>query len=183
MKMAVLVGSIREQSFNHKIAQFMMERYKDKWEADILDMQGLPHFDQDAEEDPPEVVKAFKQNIREAEAVLIVTPEYNHSVPGMLKNALDWLSRVDKVMNGKPVLIVGASLGFLGTVRCQMHLRQILASPGLAAKVLPGNEVLIGSVHQKLADDGSITDTGTVDFLDTVAANFNTFAEEVQSSN
>ncbi|MFC4736095.1 NADPH-dependent FMN reductase [Bacillus daqingensis] len=177
MKTTVLVGSIRKNSYNRKIADFMKKRYGDTFQMDMPDLVNLPYFDQDAEESPAEEVTAFKQQIKDSDAVIIVTPEYNHSVPGMLKNALDWLSRVDKVLTGKPVLIVGASPGFLGTVRCQMHLRQILAAPGMSARVLPGNEVFIGGVHQKLAEDGSITDTGTVDFLDTVMKNFETFAK------
>ncbi|PRO67242.1 NADPH-dependent FMN reductase [Alkalicoccus urumqiensis] len=177
MKIAALVGSKREDSYNHRIALFMQERYRDQLDIDIKDIASLPHFDQDDEENPPEVVQQFKKEIREADGILIVTPEYNHSVPGMLKNALDWCSRVDKVMTGKPVLIAGASPGFLGTVRCQVHLRQILAAPGMAAKVLPGNEVFIGAVHQKMDDEGSITDTGTVEFLDMVVGNYVNFAE------
>ncbi|NJP39125.1 NADPH-dependent FMN reductase [Alkalicoccus luteus] len=177
MQTTVLVGSIRKESFNRKIADFMKERYADTFRMTMPELEKLPYFDQDTEETPSDEVAAFKQQIKDSDAVIIVTPEYNHSVPGMLKNALDWLSRVDKVLTGKPVLIVGASPGFLGTVRCQMHLRQILAAPGMSARVLPGNEVFIGGVHQKLGEDGSITDTGTVDFLDSVMKNFETFAK------
>lgn len=102
MKLVAFVGSVREKSFNKQIAHFFRDRYKDSFDVNILEMSALPYFDQDVEEDPPEVVKAFKEQVAEADGVLIVTPEYNHSVPGMLKNALDWLSRVEKVMNDKP---------------------------------------------------------------------------------
>ena len=152
MKVIGLVGSIREHSYNQQVANYMKERYKGRLDIDYLSMKELPFFDQDEELDPPDVVKRFKEKIASAEAVLIVTPEYNHSIPGMLKNAIDWLSRGDKVMIGKPVMIVGATPGVLGTVRCQIHLRQVFAAPGVAAKVLPGNEVLIGNVHEKLDD-------------------------------
>lgn len=177
MKLAALVGSVREESFNGKIAEFMKQRYEETFHMEKLDLQGLPHFDQDVETDPPETVKTFKQKIQEADAILIVTPEYNHSVPGMLKNAIDWVSRVERVMRGKPVLIVGASPGFLGTVRCQIHLRQILAAPGVSARVLPGNEVLINEVHTKMDEEGTITDEGTVQFLDNVMENFTNFVK------
>ncbi len=179
MKIVALVGSTRKQSFNKQIANFFSERYKEFLEIDIPEIADLPYFDQDVEEEPPEVVKAFKKKVAEAQGVLIVTPEYNHSVPGMLKNSLDWLSRVDKVMNDKPVLIIGASTGLLGTVRCQIHLRQILASPGLAAKVLPGNEVFIGNVQTKLDENGNVTDSSTIDFLDMVVNNYIQFSKEI----
>lgn len=183
MKVAGLVGSLRKGSFNQQIANFIQNRYKDEMDIEYLNIENLPFFNQDQEENPPEVVKIFKKSILESDAVLIVTPEYNHSVPGILKNALDWLSRVDKVLTGKPVLIVGATTGMLGTVRCQIHLRQILASPGLSAKVLPGNEVLIGLVHQKLDENGKLIDEPTIAFIDATIANFKAFVLEIVPDN
>lgn len=178
MEIVALVGSVRTDSYNNQIAEFMKTRYKDKLKIELLEIRHLPYFDQDEEEDPPASVKDFKHKIKNSDGVLIVTPEYNHSVPGMLKNALDWVSRVDKVMTGKPVFIAGASMGQLGTVRCQMHLRQILAAPGVAAKVLPGNEVLIGMVQNKLDAKGNIVDEPTVAFLDSVVDQYLAFSSE-----
>ena len=89
-------------------------------------------YDQDIENNPPSVVTEFKGKVANADAVLWVTPEYNGTVPGVLVNAIDWLSRVDKVMIGKPSWIMGASMGNLGTVKAQMHLRDILFSPGIS---------------------------------------------------
>lgn len=89
-----------------------------------------------------------------ADAVLWVTPEYNYSIPSVLKNAIDWLSRGEKVLVGKPSWIVGASMGTLGTVRAQEHLRDILFSPGVSSPLLPGNEVYVGTVHEKIDDSG-----------------------------
>lgn len=175
MKVAGLIGSVRSGSYNNLVANYIQKEYKDKMEIDFLNIKELPFFDQELEEDPPEIVKNIKDSIANSDAVLLVTPEYNHSVPGLLKNALDWFSRGEKVMVGKPVIIVGATTGVLGTVRCQIHLRQILASPGLAAKVLPGNEVLIGKVHEKLDTNGNLTDEPTKDFLNTVVENFTKF--------
>ncbi|PTL37477.1 NADPH-dependent FMN reductase [Alkalicoccus saliphilus] len=177
MKIVMIVGSIRKESYNQQVADFMTKRFKDKMTIEQLDIKSLPFFNQDEEEDPPETVKIFKNKIKEADGVLVVTPEYNHSVPGMLKNAIDWVSRGDRVMTGKPVMIVGATPGFLGTVRCQIHLRQIMAAPGVGGRVLPGNEVLIGGVNKKLDGEGGMTDTATVDFLDTVTDNFVKFVE------
>ncbi|WP_078595917.1 NADPH-dependent FMN reductase [Evansella clarkii] len=178
MKIAALVGSVRRDSFNQRIADYMAERYAASMQIETLDLKSLPYFDQDEEENPPETVKGFKRKISEADGVLIVTPEYNHSVPGVLKNALDWVSRVDKVMTGKPVFIVGASPGMLGTVRCQIHLRQILASPGVKANVLTGNEVFIGAVHEKIDENGRLTDEDTIQYLDKVVENYLSFSEK-----
>ncbi|MCL6594023.1 MAG: NAD(P)H-dependent oxidoreductase, partial [Alicyclobacillus sp.] len=132
MKAVALVGSLRKDSYNMKLARFLQERYRNHWEMEIVDISSLPFYNQDQEEAPPPVVSQFKQQIRNADAVMIVTPEYNWSIPGVLKNALDWLSRVDRVINQKPVLVAGASQSLLGTVRAQLHLREILSSPGLA---------------------------------------------------
>src|SRR3954464_15744272 len=143
MKIVTIVGSLRKESYNMHLAKTMQERYKNKFDIEIADIRSLPHFDQDEENIPPQAVKYFKESILSADGVIIITPEYNWSIPGVLKNALDWASRVDKVFIGKPVMALGATLGLLGTVRAQMHLREILAAPGIQAKILPpgGNEV------------------------------------------
>nr|PZN73975.1 MAG: NADPH-dependent FMN reductase [Bacillota bacterium] len=172
-----LVGSLRAESYNKQLARTLAERYRNRMEIELLDIGLLPHFDQDLEQDPPPEVAEFKRRIKEADGVIIVTPEYNWSIPGVLKNALDWASRVDRVFIGKPVLILGATPGLLGTVRAQMHLREILASPGLQARVLPpgGNEVLINQAPQKFAD-GRLVDEATLTFLDGVVDKFLAFA-------
>lgn len=125
MNIVALVGSVRKESYNMKLVKLIQERYKDKFQFDIADIGRLPHYNQDDELNPPEVVAAFKRQIAAADGVLIVTPEYNWSVPGVLKNALDWLSRVDKVLTNKPVMTAGVSGGMMGTIRAQLHLRQI----------------------------------------------------------
>lgn len=172
MKIVAIVGSIRKESFNLKIAKFMQERYKDRMDIEIVNIRDLPHFDQDIENDPPAVVKEFKKTVADADAVLWVTPEYNYSIPGVLKNAIDWLSRVDKVMIGKPSLIIGASMGLLGTVRAQQHLRDILFSSGVSSPIMQGNEVYIASVHEKCNEAGQFVHEQTITKLDTVVDNF-----------
>ncbi|UPT58705.1 NADPH-dependent FMN reductase [Geobacillus thermoleovorans] len=140
----------------------------------LADIERLPHYNQDDELNPPEAVVSFKRQIAAADGVLIITPEYNWSVPGVLKNALDWLSRVDKVLINKPVMTAGVSGGMMGTIRAQLHLRQILQSPGLSANVLPpaGNEVLINFASQKFDESGQLIDTATIDLLDQVIEQF-----------
>lgn len=180
MKILTLVGSIRNDSFNMKIARFMKDRYRGQFEMEIADIRSLPFFDQDIELDPPQIVKDFKASIANADGVIIVTPEYNWSVPGVLKNALDWTSRVERVLLNKPVMPLGATQGMLGTIRAQLHLREILVAPGIQAKILPpgSNEVLINQVAQKIDDkNGELTDQTTIDFLDSKVEAFIKFIE------
>ncbi|MEC0256225.1 hypothetical protein PAEVO_25050 [Paenibacillus sp. GM2FR] len=175
MKVAIVVGSIRKESYNMKLAEYLKQRYSDQIAFEILGLRDLPFYDQDIELDPPAVVKDFKERIAAADAVLWITPEYNYSIPGVLKNALDWLSRVDKVMNGKPSWIMGASMGQLGTVRAQEHLRDILFSVGITSPLLPNNEVYIGAVHEKMDESGKLIHEPTIGFLDIVVNNFITW--------
>ncbi|MED3552051.1 NADPH-dependent FMN reductase [Cytobacillus praedii] len=172
MKIVAIVGSIRKESYNLKLAKYVKERYKNSFELEILPIADLPHYDQDIELNPPAVVTEFKSKVAEADAVLWVTPEYNYSIPGVLKNAIDWLSRVEKVMIGKPSWIMGATMGALGTVRAQQHLRDILFCPGVGSPLLPGNEVYVGVIHEKMDESGNLTHEPTVKFLDMVADNF-----------
>ena len=172
MKFVTLVGSVRKESFNKKLARFIQARYNAQAEVEILPIEELPMYNQDEELDPPAIVKEIKQKILDSDGIIIVTPEYNHSVPGVLKNAIDWFSRVDRVMVKKPVMIAGASGGVLGTVRAQMHLRQILNSPGVAALTLPGNEIFIGSIQQKVDESGNLNDEMAIQFIDGVMNNF-----------
>ncbi|WP_028782354.1 NADPH-dependent FMN reductase [Thalassobacillus devorans] len=179
MKFVAIAGSIRKESYNRKLANYIRTRYQQKVEIELLNIEDLPFFNQDEEEEPLTAVRDFKQKVSEADGIIIVTPEYNHSVPGVLKNAIDWCSRVDKVMMNKPVMIAGGTMGALGTVRSQMHLRQILNAPGVAALTLPGNEVLIGTIHQKMNEDGKLVDEPTIQFLDTVMNNFIAWVEKI----
>ncbi len=170
MNIVTIVGSLRKNSYNMRLATTMEERYKDKFNMQIADIRSLPHYDQDEENNPPQAVKDFKEAVSNADGIIIITPEYNWSVPGVLKNALDWASRVDKVFIGKPVMPLGVTLGMLGTIRAQAHLREILASSGIQAKILPpgaGNEVLINFANQKFEEPtGQLVDEETLKFLD-----------------
>jgi chromate reductase, NAD(P)H dehydrogenase (quinone) len=180
MKIVILVGSLRKESYNMHLARTIQERYKDQFDSEIADIRSLPHFDQDEENNPPTSVQEYKELIAGADGVVIVTPEYNWSIPGVLKNALDWASRVEKVFIGKPVMALGATPGMLGTVRAQMHLREILAAPGIQAKILPpgGNEILIGLANQKIDErTGQLKDEATLGFLDSKMDGFIDFVK------
>lgn len=180
MKIVAIVGSLRKESLNMQLVKTIEKRYNHLFEVEIAEIGNLPYFNEDDEKTPPEVVQNFKKMITEADAVLISTPEFNWSISGVLKNALEWLSRVDKVIAGKLVLPMGVSQGALGTVRAQLHLRQVLGS--IQATTLPpaGNEIFIGSAGQKF-QDGGLTDEATLKFLDQVVDKFVTFVKEQDS--
>ncbi|MBD7936466.1 MULTISPECIES: NADPH-dependent FMN reductase [Cytobacillus] len=180
MKIAAFVGSNRKESINKKLAILMKERYQEKLEIDILPLEELPMYNQDDELAPPAAVIEIRQRIKDSDGLLFLTPEYNHSIPAFLKNAIDWFSRVEKVMVNKPAMIVGATPGAMGTVKAQMHLRQILNSAGVGAVTLPGNEVFIGTVLEKVDEQGELVHEQTLDFLDQVVINFINWAEKVK---
>lgn len=183
MKLVAIVGSIRKQSFNMELAKYVQKTYSNEFELEILPLNDIPMYNQDIENDAPQVVLDFKKKVAEADAVLWVTPEYNGSIPGVLANAIDWLSRVDKVMIGKPSIVMGASMGVLGTVKAQMKLREILFSAGLQSPVLSGNEVYIGAAHTKFDGDNNLTDEGTVAFLNQVVSNAVTWLQPFVKQN
>lgn len=179
MNIVAIVGSLRKESFNKQLINTIEKRYSHLFKLELADIGILPHYNEDDEHTPSEEVKRFKKQIADADAVIISTPEYNWSVPGVLQNALDWTSRVDRPLVGKPVLPMGVSQGVLGTVRGQLHLRQVLMSMGVNAKIMPpaGNEIFIGAAGQKFAD-GTLTDETTLQFLDQVVEKFVAFAKE-----
>lgn len=180
MKIIALVGSLREESYNLKIARLMKERYEGKLDIKIVTLNDIPLFNEDIEKDPPESVKEFKKKVKEAEGVLIVTPEYNYSIPGVLKNALDWCSRVERVMLDKPVFIMGASNGNVGTARCQGDLLRVLNAPGMAAIVLPGNHVVMPNIQDDFNEAGEFTNERTKKYLDKVVDNYIEWAQRIK---
>lgn len=172
IKVKAIIGSTSSTSFNLKVVEYMKNRYADKLDITPVFINDLETFSIDIENTPPENVQKFKADVKDSDAVLFAVPEYNYSIPGALKNAIDWFSRGDLTLQNKSAFMIGASMGVLGTVRAQMHLKDILVNPALAPKLLPGNEVYIGSVHEKIDEKGQITDQATIDFLDNVVNNF-----------
>lgn len=179
IKVTAIVGSIRKDSMNRKLVEFIQQRYADKLTITLAPLNDVPMFNPDIEETPPQAAKDFKNQVKEAEAVLFAVPEYNFSIPSVLKNGIDWLSRAGLDLRGKPAFIVGSSMGVLGSVRAQMHLRDILSNPSLSPMLLPNNEVYIGAIHEKLNENGEIIDKATIDFLDKVVDNFVDFYQKL----
>lgn len=129
MKVLTLVGGISRESINKKLFSAIRELELSDFEFVTFDITKLPYFSQDLEMDPPDQVTTYKELIRESNAVLFITPEYNRSLPGVLKNAIDWGSRPYgmNLWEKKPAAILGASVGNIGTFGAQHHLRQVLA--------------------------------------------------------
>lgn len=173
MKIVGMAGSNSKNSLNKKILETMKERYRDKFDLEIIDIGSLPFYNYDNDEDPqPSLVISMREEIKTADGIIFATPEYNHSIPAVLKNALDWFSRIDPVLQGKPSMIVGASPGMMGTARAQDHLRDILRSKFVGTLDLPGHEILIGSAFDKLDDNGRLVDEITLNFLDEAVEDF-----------
>ena len=183
IKVKAIIGSTSSTSFNLKIVEHIRKRYADQLVITPVFINDLENFSIDLESNLPANVQDFKDNVKDSDAVLFAVPEYNFSIPGALKNAIDWLSRGgDYTLQNKPAFIVGSSMGAFGSIRAQMHLREILSNPALAPVVLPGNEVYIGSVHEKINEAGELTDQATIDFLDVVVKNFIEFYNKTNST-
>lgn len=176
MNIVVIVGSLRKGSYNKKIAELMVDRY-DNTSLEILSID-LPLFNEDIENEPPDSVVKFKEKIKKSDGIIFITPEYNHSIPGGLKNALDWCSRADRVLVRKPTFIIGASMGNVGTARCQSHLVQVLNSPGIMALNMPSTHILIPNVQDDFDDEGNFTNKRTIDYLDKVMNKFVDWIEQ-----
>ena len=153
-----IAGSLREGSYNRAALRAAQSLVPEGAMIESFDIKGLPGFSQDDEATPPPQVVELKQRIRNADAILFVTPEYNYSVPGVLKNAIDWASRPygDSAWTKKPVAIMGASVGTLGSARAQYHLRQMFVFLDMFAVNQP--EVMISQAHKHFDDQGNLTD-------------------------
>jgi chromate reductase len=153
-----IAGSLRDGSYNRALLRAARGLVPDGATLETFDIEGLPGFSQDNETNPPAQVVELKQRIRAADAILFVTPEYNYSVPGVLKNAIDWASRPygDSAWTRKPVAIMGASIGNLGTARAQYHLRQMFVFLDMYAVNQP--EVMVSNAHKHFDEQGNLTD-------------------------
>lgn len=156
-----IVGSLRKASYNHAALKAAQGLLPAGAVLNLIELHGLPVFNQDEEMAPPTAVLEFKRRILTADAILFATPEYNYSVPGALKNAIDWASRPfgNSAWTGKPAALMGASPGNLGTARAQYHLRQILVSFGMPVVSQP--EVMISKAAEHFDPDGKLIDTPT----------------------
>jgi chromate reductase len=156
-----IAGSLRRGSLNAALLRAAVELAPARLGIEIHEIARVPLFNQDVEDPVPEAVQALRDAVRGADALLIATPEYNHGVPGVLKNTIDWLSRPPRrsALSGKPVGIMGASPGMTGSARAQAQLRQAFVFTNMYA--LPQPEVLVANAHEKFDESGHLTDERT----------------------
>lgn len=164
-RIAVVVGSLRKDSFNRQLANAVVSLAPDDFSFDFLDIGVLPLYSQDYDADYPDVARQFKQQIEAVDGLLFVTPEYNRSIPGVLKNAIDWGSRPwgQNAWSGKPGAVLGTSPGAAGTALAQQHLRNVLAY--LDVPLMGQPEMFIKHDASKIDANGAILDDDLRKFL------------------
>jgi chromate reductase, NAD(P)H dehydrogenase (quinone) len=153
-----IAGSLRKESFNRALLRAAAELVPEGVRLETFEIDGMPMFNQDDEAKPHPRVTELKERVRAADAILFVTPEYNYSIPGVLKNAIDCASRPysDNAWDGKPVAVMGASIGMLGSARAQYHLRQTFVFLNMHAVNQP--EVMVSNAAKRFDQEGKLTD-------------------------
>lgn len=175
-RILTLIGGISKESLNKKLFQTFENTVGDEAEFVVFDISKLPFFSQDLEQDPPDSVVAFKEEIRESDAVLFITPEYNHSLPGVLKNAIDWGSRPygQNLWDNFPAAMMGASASKIGTYGAQQHLRQVLSYLNL--KVMNKPEFYLNG-SKAYSEDG-VLDEKSMGYIESFWFSFKTWIQE-----
>jgi len=179
MKILAFAGSLRKGSFNKSLLRAARELSPDGMDIELFDLEGIPLFNSDLEaEGDPARVTEYKQAIRDADGILIASPEYNHGMTGVIKNAIDWASRPSKDMpiSGKPAGILGASPGITGTARSQDQLRQSLKSVNVYC--MPKPEMLVFRAHEKFNGNGELTDESTRKYLEKYLGSFHDWVKK-----
>lgn len=158
-------GSLRKGSYNKAILCAAAGLLPEDATLETFDLESIPLFNQDLEYSPPQAVKDFKSKIRAAHAILIATPEYNYSIPGVLKNAIDQGSRPygDNAFDGKPVAFMSASIGILGGARAQYHLRQSCVFLNMYPVNAP--ECFVAMAQNKIDESGNLNDAKTKEVI------------------
>ena len=182
LDVAALVGSLRSDSYTRKVAHALQELAPPSLDLDIVEIGQLPLYNQDLETHGPREWVEFRDRIRRADAVIFVTPEYNRSVPGVLKNAIDVGSRpkVDSAWDGKPAAVVSNSPGMLGAFGAHHHLRQSLVFLNMPTLQQP--EVYLSKVGDLFDEHGRMTNEGTRDFLRQFLQTFAAWIETVKGA-
>lgn len=172
MKLVGIVGSNNEKSYNRLLLQNIQKTFAHLFEIELLEIDKVPLFNQSDDQTESEPIQYLNRKIKEADGVIIATPEHNRTVPPALKSVIEWLSFKVHPFEDKPVLIVGASYFDQGTSRAQLHLKQIMESPGVGAYVFPGNEFLLGDAREAFDANGLLKNPTTVGFLREVLEKF-----------
>ena len=176
LKLIAIVGTNSKRSTNRQLLQYMSKHFADKAEIELVEIKDIPMFNKPADRSVPELVSEIAEKVNAADGVLIGTPEYDHSIPAVLMNALAWLSYGIYPLLNKPVMITGASYGTLGSSRAQLQLRQILNAPEIKANVLP-DEFLLSHSLQAFDPSGDLVDLDVVKKLDAIFDDFRIFVK------
>lgn len=179
IKTLAIVGSIRKESYNKKLALEAKRRAPKELDIEIYIPDKLPIFTQDLEDNPPAEVKNLKRKIKEADALLFVTPEHNFTIPAALKNAIEWGNRPHKnnsFMN-KPAGIMGVATASYGTVRAQNHLRQVFVDLSVITFLWP--QLRIGKARKRFDEEGNLTDENMLERLDDFLEHFVKFVKRL----
>jgi chromate reductase len=173
LRIAGISGSLRKGSYNTALLRAIASLGTERFDLDIVTLEDVPPFNEDVERigwPPP--VQALRDRLEPARGIVLATPEYNYSIPGVLKNAIDWLSRPERKgpIFGKPVAIVGATPSRVGTARAQAHLRQVAFYN--AMPLIPSVEILVALAGDKFDDDGQLIDGDTRDYLRDMVTRF-----------
>jgi chromate reductase len=174
-------GSLRRASYNRALLRAAQDLAPERMRIEIHDLAGVPLFNEDVEaEGVPQAVTDLRNAIAAADGLLIAVPEYNHGVPGVLKNAIDWLSRPPRksVLGGKPTALMGASPGTTGTARGQSQLRQSFVFTNTPAMLQP--EVLVGRAHERFDAEGNLTDEKVRSYLKMFLEHFEEWIERLR---
>lgn len=177
MNYLAIVGTNSDVSTNRMLLQFMQKHFTKEAEIQLYEIKDLPAFNEPEDDLVPEKVAELSEEILKADGVIIATPEYDHAIPAVLKSALEWISYTSQALTDKPVLIVGASLGTLGSSRAQAHLRQILDSPELAARIMPSSEFLLGKSQGAFDQAGNLIYLNKLSELDEIFREFLLFTD------
>lgn len=182
IKILGIAGSLRKGSYNRSALRAAQQLAPEDAEIEIFELDGIPPFNQDEEMHPPAKVLELKAKVRATDAVLFVTPEYNYSVPGVLKNAIDWASRPygDSAWEGKPVAVMGASPGIFGTARAQYHLRQMFVFLNMHPINRP--EVMIGNAAERFDQQGNLIDPTSQELTRQLLQNLVAWTRQLQVS-
>lgn len=179
-KLIALVGTNSDESTNRKLLEYMAKHFGKEASIELMEIKGLPLFNKPKTYTVLPEIQKMADKIEQSDGVIISTPEYDHSITASLSNALAWLSYGIYPFVDKPVMIVGASYGTLGSSRAQMHLRQILDAPELKARTMPSNEFLLGQSLAAFDAEGELVYTEKVKELESIFNEFMVFMNLIE---
>ncbi len=178
LKIAAIAGSNANHSYNRMLLEFVARHFSDD-DIDVIDIRQVPMFNENYKGKIPEVVADIDRRVSSADAVIIASPEYNHSVTSALKSVIEWLSYEVHPLENKPVMIIGASTHDQGSSRSQVQLRDILISPGVNAYIFQNEEFFMSDAAHIIDKDGNITNETTIHFLEKCMREFKHYAKAI----